>query len=389
MNQVNTYADVAPFLREVAAELAEIHRAHEYSEWRSEAAPRITEALSRVDPFRAYGTNWIFTGDGGGALVVGRIGEWAIDRLLEKRTPEEIVSLFEAEVARNAATYEDVSPILGIEIAEPCELSAGISIVPASADILNPRDYRWRHAWPAMPTDTGYLVQTYTVTPAFEPRVGRETEFAGPSDTVPTSSVRDAVRRRCRLACILGSSAGVALPVSVILSDRSAALAVGGGTSGRPFDPQPLVAFPADINTIRRTFDQLKDFPEDDALARAVDRLGRSRLAVHAVDRALDLGMAAEIILMHDLGTSNTEITYKIAGRAAWLLGCDATERAAIFDQIRHLYQARSQAVHSGALSTKSKVDLDAADQLVAHAARAILDRGRFPDWLALTMGGV
>lgn len=98
--------------------------------------------------------------------------------------------------------------------------------------------------------------------------------------------------------------------------------------------------------------------------------------------------MAAEIALMLDNSPSNTEITYKIGSRAAWLLGEDAAERATIFEQMKHLYKARSDAVHSGKLSSRSKVDLAAADRLVARALVAIASRGRFPDWNDLTMGG-
>ena len=135
-------------------------------------------------------------------------------------------------------------------------------------------------------------------------------------------------------------------------------------------------------------FRQLGAFPEADSLARAIDRLGRSRLAVSDVDKALELGMAAEIALMHDNSPSNTEITYKIGSRAAWLLGDDAGGRATIFDQMKQLYKARSDAVHSGKLGSKSRVDLAAADELVARALAAVASRGSFPNWNDLTMGG-
>lgn len=97
--------------------------------------------------------------------------------------------------------------------------------------------------------------------------------------------------------------------------------------------------------------------------------------------------MAAEIVLMHDQSRSNTEITYKIASRAAWLLGSDADERAQIFDQMKQLYATRSTAVHTGVLPSKSKIDLDIAENLVVRIIRAILERGDFPDWMSLTMG--
>lgn len=388
MSAADTPPNTVTFLRRIAGELAEIHRARDYAEWRSEATHRVDHYLSHAAPFREFATAWVFMGDGANSLVDGNFGAWAIDRLVEQMAPEDILALFREEVARNAAVYEDVSPVFGIEMTEACELGDGIRLVPASADMFIPFDYPWRHAWPTMPTGTGFLVQSYTVTPAFEQCPANATGPTGPSATRPTAQTRDAIRRRCRLACLLGSIGGVELPMSVIQSDRRALFAVGGTVSNRPFAAQPVVAFPADMASIKRAFGQLAAFTEGDSLTRAIDRLGRSRLAAHPVDRALDLGMAAEILLMHDLGSSNTEITHKIGSRAAWLLGQDAQQRAAIFDEMKHLYKARSEAVHSGIFSPKAKVDLDLADQLVVLVVQAVLERGCFPDWASLTMGG-
>ncbi len=388
MSGADTVPDAVAFLREIAGELAEIHSGSDYSLWRGEAKHRVDQYLSRAEPFSDFATCWVFSGDGGGSVVGGRFGEWAIDRLVEKIAPEDIVALFTDEVARNAAVYEDVSPVLGIEINEPCEFEDGVRLVPPATDIFSAFDYPWRYSWPSMPTGTGFLIQSYKVTPAFEQHPAEANGPAGTSITQPASTARDAIRRRLRLACLLGSSGGVELPMSVILSDRRVLLSAGGTMSGRPFAAHPLVAFPADMAMIKTAFRQLAAFAEGDSLTRAIDRLGRSRLAIHPVDRALDLGMAAEIVLMHDLGTSNTEITYKIGSRAAWLLGEGAAERTRIFDEMKHLYKARSDAVHSGVLPPKSKVDLDLADQLVVRVVRAILQRGSFPDWASLTMGG-
>jgi hypothetical protein len=387
MTEANTAPDAVAFLRGIAGELSEIRSGSDYSLWRDEAKHRVNQYLSRTEPFSDFATCWAFTGDGGGSAVGGRFGEWAIDRLVEKIAPEDIIALFMDEVARNAAIYEDVSPVLGIEIKEPLELGGGVRLMPPAADIFSAFNYSWLLSWPRMPTGTGFLIQSYKVTPAFEQRLTEASEPTGSSTTQPTLSARDAIRRRFRLACLLGTIGGVELPMSAILSDRSALQSTGGTLSGRPFAAHPLVAFPADMAVIKTTFGQLAAFAEGDSLTRAIDRLGRSRLAVHPVDRALDLGMAAEIVLMHDLGTSNTEITYKIGSRAAWLLGESAAERAQIFDEMKHLYKARSDAVHSGVLPPKSKVDLDLADQLVVRVVQAILQRGSFPDWTGLTLG--
>lgn len=379
---------VAAFLEGIAGELAEIHRGSDYSLWRGEAKHRVDQHLAEAEPFSDFTNCWVFSGDGAGSVLGGRFGEWAIDRLVEKLTPGEIIARFEAEIARNAATYEEVSPVLGLQFTEPCELAPGVRLAPPSSDIFDLRGHTYRCAWPHMPSRTGFLVQTYTVVPAFEPRPSDATSPTGTSVTRPPASDRDEVRRRCRLACLLGAAGGIELPMSLIVADPAALFAVGGAVAARPFAPQPLVGFPADMAAIKHAFEQLATFGDGDSLARAIDRLGRSRLAVHPVDRALDLGMAAEIVLMHDQSRSNTEITHKIASRAAWLLGSDAGERAEIFAEMKQLYAARSSAVHAGVLPSNSRVDLDIADALVSRAIRAILERGRFPDWMSLTLGG-
>jgi hypothetical protein len=233
------------------------------------------------------------------------------------------------------------------------------------------------------------LLQAFTVTPAFEHRAEGETGRADASVTAPHAQRREAERIRVRLACLLASAGAVELPLTALRPDRGALFVAGEGNQmERPFSARPLVTFPVEAAAVARAYQALENFGEVESLARAIDRLGRSRLAASSVDRALELGMAAEIALMHDHSPTNTEITHKIASRAAWLLGENAVEREAIFGDMKKLYQARSQAVHAGTLSSRVTVDLDAADRLVARAPLAILERGAFPDWTHLTLGG-
>ena len=212
-----------------------------------------------------------------------------------------------------------------------------------------------------------------------------------------TISRRDAETRRRRRgllpsgprAAFRASTGPVELPFSLLQPDRASLFVAGDGNqAGRPFAAMPLVAFSVKGTAVGRAYDLLATFRGGVSMARAIDRLGRSRLAINPVDRALELGMAAEIVLMHDHSPSNTEIAYKIGGRAAWLLGQTPAERATIFADMKSLYGARSQAVHSGVLSSRSTIDLDAADALVTRIFNAIIARGAFPDWSSLMMGG-
>ena len=380
-------ADPVEFLRGIAAELADIHRGKHYAQWRGEASHRVDAFLSTVEPFAAYANSWVFTGDGGGCVVQGRFGDWAIDRLVEKVPPEEIICRAEEELRRNSAVYSELSPVFGVEIDAECVLAPDIGILPQPPEPFGALDQPWLFSM-GLPTGTSSLVQSFTVAPAFERRDDRSTSPKCVGATRPVMEERQAVRRRVRLACLLASPGAVELPIWQLQPDRKALMAAGAGNqAGRPFDAHPLVSMPVEQEVVKRNYDFLDRFSEPASLERAIDRLGRSRLAVAAVDRAIELGMAAEIALMHDHSPSNTEITFKIASRAAWLLGDDADGRAAVFDQMKQLYRARSTAVHSGTMPSRQAVDLDAADRLVSRALSGILGRGRFPDWQKLTMG--
>lgn len=175
----------------------------------------------------------------------------------------------------------------------------------------------------------------------------------------------------------------------MLVPDRTALFAGGeGNIASRPIGAYPVVSFPTEATAVKAAYDQLIVFADSESLVRAVDRLGRARAARSPVDQVLELGIAAEIALMHGDSSSNTEITHKIGTRAAWLLGEDAEQRTAIFADIKALYHARSKAVHEGTLPKKSKVDLRDADILVTRILNAIAARSRFPNWSDLTMGG-
>lgn len=383
------YNSALEILEGAAAELGQIHRAKHYGLWRQDAAPRLGTALGQVEPFSDFRSVWIHTGDGAGVAATARFGEWSIDLLVEKKTPDAILAAFSAEVERNVANYSDVSPVFGVKIDAHCDLGDGVMLVPEPEDVLASVLYHLPFQQMLLPTGTSLLCQSFTVTPAFERGRSDEVAQGGPSVTAPGQSRRDAVRKRVRLACLLASVGPVELPLTVLRPDHGSLFVAGeDNLAARPFAVHPLVSYPVEAAAVMRAFDLLGKFREVESLARAIDRLGRARLAASPVDRALELGIAGEIALMHDNSQANTEITHKIGGRAAWMIGRDPAEREAVFVDMKKLYQARSQAVHSATLSSRSTVDLDAADLLVARVLSAILERGGFPNWNNLTMGG-
>lgn len=377
-------------LRTAAAALADIHRPKHFAVGREETRHRLDADLSASEPFKDWTESWIFTGDGGRVAVSGRFGEWAIDRLVDRLSPEDILGRFDAEVHRNAATYAEVSPLFGVQVDEVCELDSGVALEPAPAGIFEQiRLNLGNFNDDALPEGTGFLRQTFNVSPAFVRRVDSAASANTNAETRPIRAEREAVRARVRLACLLASAGPVELPLSVLRPDRSALFTAGDGDrTERPSQLRPHVAFPVKATEVKAAYAALSDFNDGEAIARAINRLGRSRMAANDVDRAMELGMAAEIALMHGASSTNTEITYKIASRAAWLIGGDVEARLNVFEGIRALYRARSSAVHSGALSARAVVNLAAADELVAKVLLEIARHEQFPDWDRLVLGG-
>lgn len=375
-----------------AEELAAIDRAKEYAMWRPGAAAGLSAGLAGTEPFAPFMAMWLFTGDGAGQVVGARFGEWVVDRLVSGARPVEILAELAEEAQRNEAHYLEVSPVLGMRLEQGLTLQEGATLVAAADAPLwwrNGLVGPWLLPLGSIADDTAFLCQRYRVSPAFERRTSTQTAPAAEGVTLPPQAERNAVRARVRLACLLAGTGAVEMPISAIEPDGTSPFLAGRGNQmARPSQARPLVAMPVDGAIAQECFESLASFSGADSLARAIDRLGRARLSLSEVDRALDLGMAAEIALMHDHGTSNTEIAHKISGRAAWLTGSDPKERGEIFSRMKRLYEARSKAVHSGALSSKSKIDLDNSDRLVTQALRAILQRGSFPDWANLTLGG-
>ncbi|WP_442776838.1 hypothetical protein [Sphaerotilus montanus] len=128
----------------------------------------------------------------------------------------------------------------------------------------------------------------------------------------------------------------------------------------------------------------------------AIQILEQSRRRISNVERALDLGLCAEILLMSG-SKDNSEISFKISSRAAWLLGNDAKERVSIFNTARALYKDRSLSAHTGDLGAVKSMDemtkqldrLKISDQLCANLIIKLIKQGFPRDWNLVTLNAI
>jgi hypothetical protein len=84
-----------------------------------------------------------------------------------------------------------------------------------------------------------------------------------------------------------------------------------------------------------------------------LDRLNAAKRRSGAVNRAIELGVAAEALFLRYSGEDRAELSFRLANRAAWFLGSSRAHREEIFDCFRAVYEARSTAVHNGEVPAK------------------------------------
>jgi len=132
---------------------------------------------------------------------------------------------------------------------------------------------------------------------------------------------------------------------------------------------------------------QKLDSREKDVMRIALARLNQALRRQNTVDKAIDLGIALEVMLLHGVGDDDRgEMRYRSSIRGATFLGGNKTNRLKTFTLLKAAYDLRSKAVHSRVFGSKKKEPppekiLEDATRVCANIARKIIDRESFPDW--------
>ncbi len=172
--------------------------------------------------------------------------------------------------------------------------------------------------------------------------------------------------------CGAGYSHGVALFESAVYKASSKPIALDGESIAELF----------------HRFEDLKP-SEKNVMRVSLDRLNQALRRQNIVDKAIDLGIALEVMLLHGIGEKDRgELSYRSSIRGATFLGGRKPERLKTLKLLKDAYGLRSKAVHSGVLKKGKKGPppeqvLEDATSTCARIARKLIDRGSFPDWEA------
>jgi len=342
---------------------------------------------------------WVHNPAGGGAVNLKVAGIYLVDRALDIGVETVVEDLF-----RFAETGEvDLTTVYlveGITIPETVTLGGGYSFElfhtlpkPHAALPIFGKANVPAHGW-GNPPSCALVHRTRFKVPMQSP-AERE---AAPMFHVDSSDVRTTMTTALNAAMLASTGAPQFRQQYHVITSPGWPYMDCGGFAGSERFPVPVpFARPVQIERLAEYFELMQS--QDGRLEMALSKLQSSRQRISNAERVIDLGTCMEMLLTHGEGQSS-EITFKISSRAAWLLGSDATSRVEIFSRARGLYGARSQAVHSGIISTPKGANslereaelnrlLASYDQLCRDLIIAVCSTSFWttkPDWIGLVL---
>ena len=133
------------------------------------------------------------------------------------------------------------------------------------------------------------------------------------------------------------------------------------------------------------------------ALQVPITRWRRSMEQRDDTDSMIDLGIALESLYLKGL---ESELSFRFQLRAAWYLGKDQTDREALMEEFKQIYDYRSKAVHTGALplnvsfggkQIKMMEFIRQSQDLCLQSIKRVIHEGRLPNhaaWNTIVLGG-
>lgn len=341
-------------------------------------------------------------------VSVDSFASWLINRSAAVG-PERAVDELASFLALDHTPALEILLIAGISVPHAIEVSEGVVLCPVkdvpSQELL--RHFQTRQGWRLRHQMSGnspfVLIDPYAPVTALWRKLKvtpKWLEVKGPQpaqpDPVPELKLRDI----CNLLTLCGPCSPAPIRHWIEPEDETPLKQFIGKAWGWPID-QMRVRLQQEL-----TSDELAGFPEivraygglgrdvKHALTVPLQRLNRSVRHESAIDKALDLGVALEALLL-PTQSERMQLSLQLRLRGAWLLGDTIDERRKVYKQLRLIYDARSGAAHAGKIDAKRESDIkliqqaiDEGPSICARAIQAVIRGGGFPEWQDMLLGG-
>ena len=363
-----------------------------------EAVKRIQGTLeAQADLSILKPAGWFFYPGGGGFRIdIPNIVAWLISEA-SIHDAAQVVTAFAEFIKRNEVIGFYACAAAGLSVDSPVEFGNGVSIVPFESlppsygrgyvreQFINPAGI------PLLPP-LAVLTIPFRQSPAIVQMEGGEapknttlSETAAESQTLFLDTLRCLSLVGPRHVAPLGYWNQIATPGAPNFGASVSNFATPSfWVRVRPPLPLDLV----DARQLVDAFFQLS--PKFRAELRiSSDRLNNALGESNPVDKAIDLGIALEALLLHGLGANRGELRFRLALYGAALIGGSPSEKMANFKLLRKLYDLRSGAVHSGSLQTSGDPQkiLTEGSTMCSTLIRKLIDLKAWPDWETLVFG--
>lgn len=387
---------------------------------RSDTSERVLRFVCReLDPYLRDGTLHAATIAFLGGLGRGSRVEDVITNLIRLAVVDgasEAARAFANSISASSCTFCRFFLLTGVSVSRPFEVFEGVTLIPLPnsiselpphvPDIPTESDRSEGVCLPDLPGKTMVRVE-YDVQPIFHRPAEHYTLQSGP-DRHFTISLRYkgapapdlnalcqalAVVGRCHVQSVLTWTSLLDYEVF----DLSGFWGIGASGYGSQLPPQgfdDLVQLTdSHLQTIRTLYAGLTQLPTDtwQRLRVPIDRWVKAMAEDNPIDQIIDLGIALECLYVPD---SQGEVSFRFALHGAWHLGRHKEERQALRAELKEIYLARSDVVHTGRLRGKRAKPSFDVSRLVARAQdvcwqgiTSVIEGGTIPDWNDLVLG--
>ncbi|SER95467.1 hypothetical protein SAMN04490244_104129 [Tranquillimonas rosea] len=297
--------------------------------------------------------------------------------------PSRAINWYRGVINTESARIRHAGLISGLMVKEKLDFSNGVSILPFEQAGDSPQVTTFRSLSMAHPLQN--VLGTHFNALAFKEIRHDRTEKVPkqPINHGVISAIEDVL-----IGCILNKGLAPALTVNwtEFLDPELQAAEASWGTAGFPQEApvsSGRVLQSNDLPNIELFLAMMPALKEK--MRVALSRVGLARRKHTCANKAIEYSIALEALL----SDGNTEMTHKIATRAAIILGESYEERAQYRKLIKNLYKVRSRAVHGEDVSKDNDFDIieeseDAISNLLLVAAK----RGKEFDFDQIDLNG-
>jgi Apea-like HEPN len=305
------------------------------------------------------------------------------------------VETFRSYIEENTAPMIAVMTVSGVKTAREVQLGPEIRLVPITS---LPPSFRRGDALgqSLLPlSDVRRVVSSALVTSLnFGPIFYWPTEGGRPSETA-VECVRTALRNLDEVRTLL-LLLGITTAMRMMwIQPKDAMMGTGidaGWLTGREvFSGKDIEVDGDDAEALAAMYFGIDPTQRQNTLHIPVDRLDRAVRGDDLADRAIDLGIALEALLLHELdGQERGELRFRLSLRGAWLGGNDPHDRAEIQKTLKDVYDLRSLAVHTGRveLNQKNYKTFGRGTKLCKQLILKMIQADGRVEWTTLLVGG-